>query len=160
MLVRYFIARTRDRTLAEDIVQDLYVRISQLDADYLPDNPTAFLFQSARNIWLNHIRSQTRGSRREGEWQDLHTVRVNSEAVADAPSLEDELTGRQQLNALSKALMELPEKTQTIFRLHKIDGIRQADVATQLGISKSSVDKHVCAAVRHLMQRLKPPLGP
>jgi len=160
MLLGYFVARTRDRALAEDIVQDLFVRIGQLDPAFQPENPTAFLFQSGRNIWLNHVRSQSRGTQRDNDWQDTQTTRINQDVVADAPSADDDLTARQRLAAMNVALRELPEKTQRIFTLHKVEGIRQADVAARLGISKSSVDKHVTAAVRHLVRRMKDRFGP
>jgi len=159
MLLGYFVARTRDRALAEDIVQDLFVRIGQLDPAFQPENPTAFLFQSGRNIWLNHVRSQSRGTQRDNDWQDTQTTRINQDVVADAPSADDDLTARQRLAAMNVALRELPEKTQRIFTLHKVEGIRQADVAARLGISKSSVDKHVTAAVRHLVRRMKDRFG-
>ena len=160
ILVRYFVARTRDPALAEDVVQDLFVRISQLDPAFVPDNPTAFLFQSARNIWLNHIRGSVRASQRDSQWQDSQTTRVNNEVISETPSAEARLTARQRLVQMTRALRELPEKTQRIFLLHKVEGLRQADVASQLGISKSSVDKHVCTAIRHLSLRLKEGQGP
>jgi len=160
MLVGYFVARTRDRALAEDIVQDLFVRLGQLDPAFMPENPTAFLFQSARNIWCNHIRTHSRGRLRDGQWHDTQTSRIESEPVSEAPAADEALAARQRLAAMTVALGELPAKTQRIFRLHKVEGIRQADVAAQLGISKSSVDKHVTAAVRHLVMRLKDRFGP
>jgi len=157
LLVRYFVRVANDAALAEDIVQDLYLKIEAMDDGdgRAIEDATAFLFRMAHNIHRNHIRTLDTGRRRDTAWQSLHRDGAE-DAADDAPSAEDEISGRQQLAEFARALEELPERTQTIFRLHKLEGIPQALVASQLGISLSSVEKHLGAALKHLTARFRP----
>ena len=56
---------------------------------------------------------------------------------------------------LMTALATLPQKTQAIFRMHKFDGQSYAEVAAQLSISRSSVEKHMMDALRLLSARVQ-----
>jgi len=157
LLVRYFARVANDAGLAEDVVQDLYLRIDAMDeADGREiGDATAFLFRMAHNIYRNHIRTLDNGRRRDTAWQSLHR-NGSADTADDAPSAEDRISGRQQLAEFTRALDELPERTRTIFRLHKFDGVPQAQVAALLGISLSSVEKHLGAALKHLTGRFRP----
>lgn len=157
LLVRYFTRVTSDSALAEDIVQDLYLRIDAMAEDdrRTIDDATAFLFRMAHNIHRNHIRTLDNGRRRDTAWHSVHRD-GREDVVDDAPSPEDAVTGRQQLAEFTRAVEELPERTRAIFRLHKVDGMSQTQVASQLGISLSSVEKHLGAALKHLTARLRP----
>jgi len=155
MLLRYFVSRTRDSSLAQEIVQDVYLKIAQLGPDHPVDNATAFLFKVAHNLWLNRLRSDNRRFAREDEWIDSQTTRIADEAVVDEPSVEARLAAAQEMKLVQTYLHTLPERTCTIFRLHKLEGLTQAEVAAKLGISKSSVEKHLHQAIGYLMVKLK-----
>ena len=157
LLVRYFTRVANDAGLAEDIVQDLYLKLEAVDDGdgRAIEDATAFLFRMAHNIHRNHIRTLDNGRRRDTAWQTLHRDGAE-DAADDAPSAEDEVSGRQQLAEFTRALEELPERTRTIFRLHKFDGVPQSQVASQLGISLSSVEKHLGTALKFLTARFRP----
>lgn len=155
MLARYYAARTRDPFLAEDIVQELYLKISSLDPGYAVENPTAFLFRTAQNIWLNKIRSETRAKARDEQWRDSQQSALGNDVIVDSPSAEMQIAARQELALLRETVEDLPDKTREIFKLHKFQGLSQADVAATLDISKSSVEKHVSAAMKFLLARLR-----
>ncbi|MDI7776257.1 sigma-70 family RNA polymerase sigma factor [Asticcacaulis sp. EMRT-3] len=160
MLVRYFTARTRERGVAEDIVQELYLKISAQDEDYMVDNPSAFLFRAANNIWLNRMRGEGRDSRRNGQWHETTRQSMGDEVIVDEPDAEARLAARQQLELVIKGVDALPERTRDIFRLHRFEGLNQAEVAQRLGVSKSTVEKHLCAALKSLMALSKTGQGP
>jgi RNA polymerase sigma factor (sigma-70 family) len=160
MLVRLFSASLRDPVLAEDVIQDLYLKIARVDPTYEIDNPTAFLFRMANNIYLNRLRARKSADTREQAWHDTHSQMSGGEAIDEAPSAETQLQARQQLERLLENLKDLPEKTQTIFRLHKLEGVPQTEVAARLGISISSVEKQLSAALKSLMTRLRAESGP
>lgn len=155
MLVRYFTARARDAGTAEEVVQEIYLKIAALDVDYVVDNPTAFLFTTGTHIWLNRLRGQGRQRSRDGQWLSANHHEIAGEMISDAPSAEMEVLANEKVEQVDRALKELPEKTQEIFRLGKIEGMTQAQVAARLNISKSSVEKHQYAALQHLAKRLK-----
>lgn len=62
---------------------------------------------------------------------------------------------QQQRQALKQALAELPERTQQIFRLNRVEGMTHAQVARHLEISDSSVQKHLAKTLAHVIQRLR-----
>lgn len=49
----------------------------------------------------------------------------------------------------------MPPRTQQIFRLNRLDGLTQAQVAAQLGVSLSTVEKHLASALERLMARME-----
>ncbi len=160
LLVRYFTRLTGDAAQAEDIAQDLYLKVAATHTELEVADPVAFLFRMAHNIHLNQLRSLNNRRNRDTAWHVVSQQRVGGESVDDSPSAEELTNGRQQMALLTRALEELPEKTQAIFRLHKLDGVSQAEVATRLAISLSSVEKHLSIALKHLVARLRPLAGP
>jgi RNA polymerase sigma-70 factor (ECF subfamily) len=62
---------------------------------------------------------------------------------------------RQRLRQVIAALEELPARTRDIFVLFRLDRLKQSEIAAQMGISVSAVEKHVVRAVAHLARRLK-----
>ncbi len=160
MLLRLFARRTGDAATAEDVLQDLYLKLETGDVTTQVDNPVAFLMRMANNLYLNRLRSQTSERGRDRAWHDASRETTGDEVVDDVPSPETQVASRQQLLLLVATLKELPEKTQTIFRLHKIDGLSQGEVARRLEISISSVEKHLATALRHLLLRMRHQSGP
>jgi RNA polymerase sigma-70 factor (ECF subfamily) len=75
--------------------------------------------------------------------------------MVDAPSAEAVVAGRQRLAALNAAVADLPDKTRTVFSLHKFEGLSYAEVAARLEISRSSVEKHMMDALRMLAAKVK-----
>lgn len=160
MLVRYFTARTRDAHVAEDIVQELYLKIADRIDQTGVDNPSAFLFRAANNIWLNRMRTEGRESRRNGQWHEATRHAIGEEVVVDEPDAETRLVAREQLDLVMQGIEDLPDRTRDIFRLHKLSGFNQAQVAQQLGVSKSTVEKHLCAALKALLALARDGPGP
>lgn len=157
LLVRYFTRLTADSAMAEDIVQDLYVRLSGMTYETQIGDPTAFLFRMAHNIHLNQLRALRNSRGRDAAWQELSGHRIGDETADDGPSAEDRAHGRQLMEKLVAALGELPQKTQSVFRLHRMEGLTQTEVAAKLDVSLSTVEKHLATALRHLTARLRPP---
>ena len=75
--------------------------------------------------------------------------------VADEPSADEVVTARQRLRALVEAVDDLPEKTRHAFQLHKLDGLCHAETARRMGISTSTVEKHISSALKTLTRRLR-----
>jgi RNA polymerase sigma-70 factor (ECF subfamily) len=75
--------------------------------------------------------------------------------MEDAPP-EEAIDARRRLARVVKALDELPANIQRTFRMHKFDGLSHAEVAAALGISRSSVEKQVSAALKHLLKATRP----
>jgi len=140
----------------DDVLQDIYLKVSTLDPDPPPDNPRAFLFRLTSNLLMDRWRSGQRSANRDAQWRQLNHETGAAEDLDAAPSAETVVAGREKLARLLAALETLPPKTQSVFRLHKFEGVSYADVAVQMGISRSSVEKHMMDALRVLSRKVQP----
>ena len=152
-LVRFFTLRLRSPAAAEDLVQDIYVRLTGLDDTADIQNPVGYLYRLGSNLMLDRLRGERRGASRDGAWLDAQSLQVGAEMVTPEPSAETVVADRQRLALLLRALEELGPQTQRVFRLHKLEGLSHPEVAKTLGLSRSSVEKHMMAALRHLAAR-------
>jgi RNA polymerase sigma factor (sigma-70 family) len=152
-LKRYFTLRLGSPDAAEDLVQDVYFKIAAgVGAEIA--NPAAFLYRLGSNLMLDRLKQQRRAVRRDDGWAQTQAVRLGGEAVADAPSADDALASRQRLARMVTALDELPPGCRQAFRLHKLEGLSHAETAAAMGVSKSTIEKHISAALKHLLKRL------
>jgi RNA polymerase sigma-70 factor (ECF subfamily) len=153
-LVRFFTARLRSPAAAEDLVQDIYVRLSGLDRPGDIQNPTGYLYRLGSNLMLDRLRGERRTANRDGAWLDSQTSRLGGQEVSAEPSAEAAVAARQRLALLNQAIEELSPQTQRVFRMHKFEGLSHPEVAAALGISRSAVEKHMMAALKHLLAKL------
>lgn len=156
LLLRLFTASLRDAALAEDVLQDLYVKISTINLDAPVDNPLAYLFRAANNIALNRHRSVRSRTGRDKAWHETQTHSVGADAVSDEVDAEARLIASETLKRLMGALSELPELSQTIVRMNRIEGLSQVEVARRLNLSISTVEKRLSSALKHLAYSRRP----
>ena len=149
--VRSYLSRTlRDADAAADLTQETFLRFVEHrggDAEAVAQ-PRSYLFRMAYHLAVDYIRRR----RREGisvladeGWSSLPDER---------PSPEREVRGRDDLATVQAALLELPERSRQVFRAVRIDGLTYQAAARRLGISESSVQKHLARALLHVMKRL------
>lgn len=152
-LVRFFSVRLRSAASAEDLVQDIYVRLAGLDTATEIQNPVGYLYRLGSNLMLDRLRGERRGSARDSAWRDSYRTVMGVEEIVEEPSAEQTVAGRQRLAAVVAALDQLPPQTRRVFRMHKFEGMSHPEVARALGVSRSAVEKHVMAALKHLLRR-------
>ena len=153
-LVRAFAARLRSVAEAEDLIQDLFIKVQALGELEVEGDGSALLFRMANNLMLDRLRSQARAGARDEGWRGLQTATIGDEQVADAPSAEDVVAGRQRLNLMMAALETLPPQIARAFTLHKLEGLSHAETAAAMGVSRSAIEKHVSAALKTLLAKL------
>jgi RNA polymerase sigma-70 factor (ECF subfamily) len=73
----------------------------------------------------------------------------------DDPSPEHRTAARQELRQVSALIEALPAKCREAFTLRKLQGLSQREVAGRMGISESTVEKHIGRALRTLMEAMK-----
>jgi RNA polymerase sigma-70 factor (ECF subfamily) len=153
-LVRFFAARLRSMAAAEDLAQDLYVRVASLDGEEPVENPSAYLYRLASNLMLDRLRSDRRSGLRDDAWARSQRLELAGEALADEPSAERSVAGRQRVAQLARAIDDLPPKTRRAFELHKLQGLTQEETARALGVSRKTVEKQISAALQRLLAKL------
>lgn len=152
--MRYFTVRLGSPAAAEDLVQDIFLKLSTLETDALVQNETAFLYRLGSNLMLDKLRQQRRSAARDSNWRDSNTTVVQGEEVSEEPAADEAVSGRQRLLLMLAAVESLPPPQRQAFRMHKLEGMSQADTAAAMKCSVSSVEKYIRAALRQLVERL------
>lgn len=152
-LVRFFTLRTGSDAAAEDLVQDIWMRLDAMTPEAAAEvrSPPAYLYRLGSNLMLDRIRSQRRSRQREDEWSGSRTALIGEEVVAEQPSAEDAAWARLKLGRVVAALQSLPDRTRQAFRLHKLEGLSHSETAEAMGVSRSAVEKYISAALKHLL---------
>ena len=139
-LLRFLAARRVSPDEAEDIIQDMFVKLETLAAGPVAE-PRAYLYRMAENLLHDRRRSAGWRTSREEAWV---AAQLGATPEADArPSAERDLIAREELRFVFDALGALPDRTVQIFRRYRLDGLRQREIAEDMGISVSSVEKHL-----------------
>lgn len=148
-LLAWLSHRMKDAHAAQDLVQDLFVRFQEVAQRQPVHDPRAYLFQMARNLLADHVRQLEARKTTAVDPQDLQQV------IETAPGPELKFAGRQRLVQLTQALQELPPQTQRVFVLVRVEELSYQDAAERLGLSTSSVQKHLARALAHVMLRVR-----
>ncbi|HTG37379.1 sigma-70 family RNA polymerase sigma factor [Sphingomonas sp.] len=147
-LMRFFRRRVGDVAEAEDLVQDVFVRLAQRgDLDQV-EHLGGYVFEAAANVLRD--RDRRRKARAAG-LHDPYDIEQHG-GVDFAP--DRVLDGQERLRLASAALLELPERTRHVFLLRRVEGLRYQEIASRFGISVSAVEKHVQRAMAFLIERL------
>jgi len=153
-LIRFFAARTGSPAAAEDLAQELYLKIAGRPPGEAAENPQALIYRIALNLMVDRTRGEARAAARDAQWRGAHRTSLAGEDIAEEPPADEAAASRQRLRQLVEAVAGLPPQMQRAFTLHKLDGLSHAETARSMGISVKSVEKHVSAALRALTARL------
>ncbi len=131
----------RDEERAVEAMQDVFVEVLRRQDRMDVAAPSSFLYRTATNVCLNHIRSKKR--RPEDPDQDL-LIRI-----AAAPDTEDRSLAEMMLDRIFAR--EQPS-TKTIAVLHLRDGLTLEEVAEEVGLSVSGVRKRLRTLKAHVKE--------
>lgn len=108
------------------------------------ENEAGFLVKTAINLSIDEWR-------RRKLFSDSHDDNA-VQAVADpAPRQDEVFAQRVRLEQVRERLAALSPRTREVFLMHRVDGLKYREIAAQLGISQSAVEKHIAKAVLSLM---------
>ena len=143
-LVRFLTRRLKSVEDAEDIAQAALLRIQKLDDGVSLDNPKAYLFQVANNLAIDNMRRNEILQR----YLQTESLRSESQNAEGALSPERIYAAQQQLKKVQNAIDGLPLKYRQAFLLHRKNGMSYSEIATEMGVSVSSVEKYILQALR------------
>lgn len=150
VLLRFLTARLGDAAAADDIYQELFVRLKSgaLPADLA--NPRGYMFRMAYNLANEFARARRRQDARDAHWTETTTHKVGADTIADATAADDALASKERLTAVMRALDGLPSKSREVFVMCRVQGLSHRNIADVMGISTKTVEKHMTAALKHL----------
>jgi RNA polymerase sigma factor (sigma-70 family) len=146
-LVRFLKRRSRSEEDAADLAQATFARLSSADLRQV-EKPESFLFTTALNLLRDRARSA------QVRHEAFNVPAEEMQLICPAPDAERVLEGEQRMSVVEVALRELSPKCRAVFVLFHFDEMSQAEIATQLRVSVSMVEKYVKQAVSHCEKRL------
>ena len=134
--------------VAEDIVQESFIKLWEC-RDMLSDikKPDDFIFILVRNHALNSFRGLGREEKRKLRFRE----HLRQQSVYADYWLEAE----QATQILEQIIAQLPTQQQKVIRLSRDSGLSHQDIAEQLKISKTTVNKHLVIALKTCREQLK-----
>jgi len=152
-LLTYFQRRIKDRSQAEDLVQEALLRVIRASECEVIEHPESYVFKIAANLLKDSRRHAVRHPTVTGVAVEEDAAGEVDETLIDERSPERVLDGETSLAQVLKALGELNELTRSVFVLFRLEHMKQKDIAALYGIGQSTVEKHVMRAVLHLARR-------
>lgn len=145
-LLAYAVSRLGDCCLAEDIVQNVFLRLLTSDKVISAVTLPALVFAMTRNQVYDYFRHHTAVEQYE------HYIKgVCSELTTD----ESILSAREVMEQLERGLARLPENCREIYRLHIYDGMKVGEISRELGEGYKSVEHRLGAARKAMRQYLQ-----
>jgi RNA polymerase sigma-70 factor (ECF subfamily) len=146
----YFTRRVRNWAEAEDMTQEVLLRVARMEHPQGIRTAEAFLFQVARNL----LRDRARAEKSRGErYAQVHERQDSAEEL----SPERVLQSRETLRSVLTALGRLNERTRDIFVLHRLENMKYHEIAKLYGISQSAVEKHMMKAIASVARHMNLP---
>ena len=133
----------------EDVIQDTYLRIYGIQDYTAVESPRALLITIAHNLAVELGRRRV--SRATDAVADFDALNVSS----GNPHLEDQLDARRRFEAFCSAVDSLPPICRRVFVLRKVYKLSQAEISAVLGISQSTIEKHVAKGLVRCRDHLR-----
>jgi len=135
----------RDATLAEDIVQEVFLKVWEMrESLQLDEAMQSYLYRSCYNTALNFLKTQKQKT-------DIDQL----EAVPSEDSAEKNLSFLEAEKQILTAVEALPPKTRLVFSLSRFEELSYKEIAERLDISVKSVEKHMGIALQRLRENLR-----
>jgi RNA polymerase sigma factor (sigma-70 family) len=157
VLLRTLQRMVSNRSTAEDLLQETYLRVTRALSNRVIDHLEPFVYQTARNLALDHLRARRVVARTLAD----NTSQVDIEnVIAQTTTLEDATHATRLLEGLNESLSKLSARQQQIFTLSRLNGCSYLEIAEQLGVSASTVQKElklimaICVAVAARLDHL------
>jgi RNA polymerase sigma-70 factor (ECF subfamily) len=161
-LVNFLYRMVRNREQAEDLAQEVFIRVYRARADYVPSAKfTTWLFRIATNLALNSVRD-TRHQRMEVSLDAPVTVDAEDgderpiDVAEKNPNIEEHLVQEAQRDMIRHAIDKLPEKQRAAVLLHKYQDLDYGEISKILECSESALKSLLFRAYETLRVELAP----
>lgn len=129
-----------DAALAEDLVQEAFLRMWKVCQKVTYDKAKAFLFRVANNLFLDEVKHR----------QVVAKYQINVGEAVQRFTPQEELEENEFRERLERAIAQLPEKSREVFLLNRLEGMKYKDIALLLDISVKAVEKRMHKALVEL----------
>lgn len=151
MVVRY----VRTHALAEEIIQDAFLAVWQRRFAWTPEmDLKAYVFQTAHNRALNHIRRD----RIEIDWQELVAARREEWGMSQyAVDAHENADVDEMVDLVQRAVLSLPPRVQRTIALRLQYHLTNAEIAEVMGVSVKAVERNITRGLKALRLAFQAP---
>jgi RNA polymerase sigma-70 factor (ECF subfamily) len=137
----------KDYDLAEDVVQDIFVKLWQnFDQVSRVDDMKGYLFKAVQNSSINFLRHV--------KVRQKYILDSGVPGVSFEKSPEENITDRETSNRVNLAVNKLPENWREAFIYSKYDKLKYHEIAGKMNISQKTVEKYISRALHFLRKEL------
>jgi len=147
-LLGFFRHRVRGGDEAQDLRQEVFLRLSRAPSGSEIVDLRAYCFRVARNLLVDFHRSG------QARTQVFDSFPATEDAACAKPTPEIAVAGRQDLRLLREAVADLPPHLRQALLWARIDGVRLAEIGRRLGVSESMAGRYVTQALMRCRARL------
>lgn len=151
LVVRY----VRTHALAEEIIQDAFLAVWQRRFAWTPEmDLKAYVFQTAHNRALNHIRRD----RIEIDWQELVAARREEWGMSQyAVDAHENADVDEMVELVQRAVLSLPPRVQRTIALRLQYHLTNAEIAEVMGVSVKAVERNITRGLKALRLAFQAP---
>jgi len=159
-LVNFLYRMVRDSATAEDLAQEVFLRVYRARQKYSPSAKfTTWMFRIATNLALNSVRD----NRHRRMQMSLDAPAEEDETPIQVPTremrIDEHLVERDRAQFIHKAIAALPEKQRLAVLLHKYEEMDYGEIAKILECSESALKSLLFRAYETLRVQLAPLVG-
>ncbi len=136
--------KTGDVDLADDIVQEVFLKIWTNRNEVKDDTVKSLLYTIASNIIKNHFKHQ----------KVIYNFQKTDQPNEYSDDTDSNLRQEELNRSLQDALAEIPEKSREVFLMNRIEGLTYADIADRLGLSVKAIEKRMSEALSIIRSRI------
>jgi RNA polymerase sigma-70 factor, ECF subfamily len=155
-LVSYATDITGQTHLAEEVVQDVFLRMWQTRSElFIKGSFKAYLFKSVHNHALNFVRQY----KTKKESVNFLTPEKTWQFISDHYMIDDDLIENifsyETEAIIEQTVKELPEQCGKVFHMSRVESLKNDEIATKLGLSENTVKTHIYRALQKIALALK-----
>ncbi|MFC5488420.1 RNA polymerase sigma factor [Dokdonella soli] len=148
-LLAFLQCRLNSLADAQEVAQEAYVRLLTLECPERVGDLRAYLFRTASNLAIDHLRMR--------QVRDRVAAEADLAEAPTAPPSDRQAIAIEQLHGIREALRELPAKTSRAFVQHVIEGRDFGVIARTMKLSERMTRYHVTRALAHCRARMDEP---
>lgn len=158
LVVNYLSRMVSNRAIAEELAQDVFVRVYRSRRTYEPSAKfSTWLYRITTNVALNHFRDSRR-HQRDLSLDVQDAAQLRRQTSDRAPLVEDRLVREVTAEQIRRAVRGLPPKQRAAVIMHKYEEMDYAQISKVLGCTPSAVKALMFRAYETLRLRLRPVL--
>ena len=143
-----------DNRLAEEVVQDVFVKIWKIGSELsIITSLNSYLIRMVRNRSIDYLRIKTRQPKTVSI--DSLDVQEKLHELGISTTMDDELFSDSMEVILKRTIEQLPSQCNRIFILNRFDGYTPKEISQKLGISVSTVKTQISRALLRLKDAIK-----